>query len=160
MFLLKVFKGVLQAFIYISTIFILIVSLLLGWVFYSSMADAYKFWQYGVEKNVSVVALDHISKGNRGPTTYYYELSIDNYSVVEGFRYELPVGVSVTVLTLPNDKTKVSLAKPGSGPFQIYSYSVGGNVMAFINLITFVTFFFLLPYSVIQLLKSRRKSFD
>lgn len=159
MFLVKVFKGVVHAFMYIATIFILILSLFVGWMFYSSVADTYQFWQYGVEKNASVVALDHISKGNRGPTTYYYELNIDNYNVIEGFRYELPVGDSITVLTLPDEKDKVSLANSDSGPFQIYSYSAGGDLMAFITLITYVTFFFVLPNLVVQVFKSKKKSF-
>ncbi len=132
----------------------------LAWAGYSLTIDTYMFWKHGIEKKAEIIALDHTSSSGKGGTTYYYQLSIEEDSLIEGFRYKLPVGKYVSVLTLPSNPEKITLGHENSSLFEIFSYSIGGDIMAVLVIGMFVFMIIYGPSTLVQLLKSRKTFID
>jgi hypothetical protein len=130
---------------------------ILAWAGYALAVDTYMFWKHGVEKKAEVIALDHTSSSRKGGTTYYYELNIEDNRLVEGFSYKLPVGEYIAVLTLPNSPDKVTLGHKNSSLFEIFSYSIGGDIMALLVISMFIFMVFYGPSALIEVLKAREK---
>lgn len=130
---------------------------LLIWAGIYLAKDTYIFWKHGIEKNAEIIALDHTSGSGRGGTTYYYEIQIDENRLIEGFSNRLPVGKSVTVLTLPGSPEKISLGKQDSSLFEIFSYSIGSQFMAVLILGTYFFMVIYGPSTLFTILRGRNK---
>lgn len=133
---------------------------LLIWAGYSLTTEAYDFWKYGLAKPAKVIALDHTGGSSRGGTIYYYELEIDETRIVEGFRVKLPVGKSVSVLTLPNKPDEIVLGTEESTWFDIYAYGIGGKMTGVLTLATFGFMIICGPWGFMIFLKGRRAFLD
>ena len=99
---------------------------ILLWAGYTLSVDTYSYWKHGIEKEADVINSDHTSR-SKSSTTNYYELEIDNQRKIVGFSYRLPIGKTITVLTLPNKPDKVTLGNSKSSLFELFSNSMGGR---------------------------------
>ena len=130
------------------------------WAGYSSTTEAYKYWKHGVEKPAKVVSLDHTGGSARGGTNHYYELEIDGRSIVERFRVRLPVGKTVSVLTLVDEPDKVVFGTKESTWFDLYSYGIGGQFMGTLTLAMFAFMTIFGPWVFVQFIKARHAILD
>ena len=107
---------------------------MMWWLLYQAASQSYFFWKDGVEKQATVVALDHTSSLAKGGIAFHYALRIDNDMVVKGFLRQLPVGSSVSVIVLsthPNED-EITVGTKGDGLLSLFSNVVGGRVIAII----------------------------
>ena len=89
---------------------------------YEPIADTHQFWRHGVESKAHVIALDHTYKGRRSFTTqYYYKIKIAGRTTVTRFSMQLPIGQTVTVLTLLNDRDKIVLGNEDNNWLELYA---------------------------------------
>ena len=126
------------------------------WAGYSLATEAYDFWKHGVAKPAKVIALDHTNR-TRGGTIYYYELEIDGETIVERFRVRLPVGKTVSVLTLPDKPNEVMPGSRESTWFDLYSYSIGGKFIGVLSLAMFGFMIIWGPKALVIFIGSTRK---
>jgi hypothetical protein len=132
---------------------------ILAWAGLSLAHDTYAFWRYGVEKNARVVALDHTSR-TKGGTTFYYLIEVDGRRFVKDFRVRLPEGNDISVLALPEDPEQVTIGNRNTNAFEIFAYSIGGDVMAVLVLVMFCLMIWFGPRTFVALLKARRQMID
>ena len=132
---------------------------LLAWAAYSFTTDAYKFWKHGIAKPAEIVALERTSSF-RGGTHYYYQLEMDGEPVVAQLRVCLRIGKTVSVLTLPDEPGNVVLGTEQSTWFELYSRSVGGELMGVVTLATFVFMLVCGPMTVVQLIREPHAILD
>lgn len=130
---------------------------LLVWAGFGLASETYAFWRYGIEKTAHVVALDHTSRTQKGGSTFYYIVEIEGRRLVKDFRVRLPEGGDVAVLSLPEDPDNVTLGNSKSSPFEIFSYSIGGNVMAALVLAMFCFLIWAGPMAFVAWIKARRE---
>jgi hypothetical protein len=110
---------------------------LLAWLAYDLGANTYRLARHGVEKEALVTSLARTSVGGKGGATYYYNFKIDGVTSQHGFRTRLPVGHTVSVLTLPGDPDTIELGTRDSSLFELWSAQLGGPLMGFLALILF-----------------------
>lgn len=128
------------------------------WLIYYSASQTFMFWQHGAEKQAIVVALDHISSSTKSGFGFHYTLNIEGHTVVKGFRHKLPISSSISVLVLsdrPNED-EITMGKKDSGPFEIFSNSVGGDITAILSILLFVPLAAASPFLFTALFKGRR----
>ena len=123
------------------------------WLAYSVSIDTYMFWKHGVQKKAEVIKLNYEGKYNFNN----YEVKIEgNHQNVE-FAYDLSIGKKYNVLTLPKKPEKITLGTRSSSLFKIFSYSVGGNFMAILQIIVFGGLLLVTPTILIEMVKKRRE---
>jgi len=104
------------------------------WSLYDAASQTYSFWKDGIEKQATVIALDHTSSLPKGGIVFHYALKIDDHTVVKGLLRQLPVGSSFSVMELsphPNED-EITIGTKGTGLLSLFSDVVGGRGMAII----------------------------
>lgn len=129
--------------------------LTMPWVAYSLAADTYQYWRHGTQKQAQVLAFVSSSSTYRGGINWTYRLAIDEREIVAGFRYRLPVGESISVLTLADRPGEVKLGHRGSNLYQIFQLDMGGHFWAIGVLVAFALALFRGPGAFVFLLKNR-----
>jgi len=122
------------------------------WLVYSLSIDTYMFWKNGVQKKAEVIGLNYEGKYN----FHNYEVKIDGNHINVEFAYELSIGKNYNVLTIPEKPEKVTLGTKNSSLYKIFSYSVGGNFMAILQIIVFGGLLLVTPTTLIGMVKKRR----
>jgi hypothetical protein len=130
------------------------------WAGFSLASETYAFWRYGIEKTARVVGLDHTSRMHKGGTAFHYVIEVDGRRFVKSFQMRLQEGKDVAVLSLPQDPDNVTLGNSESSAFEIFSYSIGGDVLAVGVLATFCLVIWAGPAALVAWIKGRRQIID
>ena len=133
---------------------------LLAWAGYITATETYAFWSHGIEKKASVIGLQHTSSPPRAGTTYYYIMEIDGVRLTKDFRVQLPVGGGISVLVIPERPREIMPGSRNSSLFEIFSYSIGGHVIASLVLATYVFLLVATPWLVYKVWPVRREILD
>ena len=133
---------------------------LLAWSGYYLASETYAFWRHGVEKSALVVALDRISTAPKGGTTFYYKIEVDGRRMLKPFRVRLPEGKNISVLVLPDDPDNVMPGTRNSSLFEIFSASIGGDLLAVLVLCMFAFMLLAGPQALVAVIKLRREIID
>lgn len=132
------------------------------WLIYYSASQTFMFWQHGVEKQATVVALDHTSSSTKSGFAFHYTLNIEGRTLVKGFRHQLPIASSISVLVLsdqPNED-EVVVGTKNTSVFALFSNVVGGNILALIFLVVFAPLAVATPFLLATVLKGRKRFFE
>lgn len=129
------------------------------WLIYHSASQTFKFWEHGVEKQAMVVALDHVSSSTKSGFGFYYTLDIEGRTLVKGFRRQVPISSSVSVLVLSDQPTEdeVVVGTKNSSLFALFSNVVGGNISALIFLVVFAPLTVASPFLLVKIVKGRKR---
>jgi hypothetical protein len=130
------------------------------WAGFSLATETYGFWRYGIEKTARVIELDRSATVPKGGTTHHYLIEIDGRRFVHSFRMRLPVGKDVAVLSMPQDLHNLTLGNSESSAFEIFSYSIGGDVMAVAVIATYCLMIWAGPAALVAWIKLRRQILD
>lgn len=121
------------------------------WFLYHDFMQTYSFWKYGVEKQGTIISLDH-TVSRKGGTTYFYTLRIGDDTLVKSFGQRLPVGISTQVIVLsphPRKDEEVTIGTKRNGLFDLFYYVSGGTVSIYFVLL----FGIFMPLSLPSMIK-------
>ncbi|HEX5056559.1 MAG TPA: ABC transporter permease [Gammaproteobacteria bacterium] len=130
---------------------------LLAWTAYHEASQTYRFWRYGIEKTMNVVALDHKIRAYKAGARYYYDVEIAGRRMIKEFGFSLPVGKNITVLAMPDEPEKITPGTRNSSLFEIFSCSNGGDLRAILVIGAYCFMVFAAPIILSALIKMRRE---
>jgi hypothetical protein len=127
---------------------------------FDDFLHARRFVQYGVEKQATILELDHII-GGKSPQ-YVYSLQIDQTTMLKTFPYNwtLPIKRSFLVMSDSPRSDDVALGNRNSNAIVVMCYMEGcdkpGNLLIYPLL--FIIFVIVVPFYWIRLLRNREIS--
>jgi hypothetical protein len=131
--------------------------ILLVWSAFSFASHALFLSRHGVQKSARVLNFHSVTTG-RGGSTFYYFVEIDGVPREHGFRHKLREGSVIPLLASPSDPNDFEIGRVGDSAFDVFAHQIGSRVFAYIFLVFYPFFFFvLLPISVWALWREHQK---
>ena len=130
---------------------------ILAWSGFSLGSHALFLSRHGIEKRATVLKFQYISGTPKGGYTFYYMIDIDGAQQHAGFPMRLREGSSIALLASPSDPADLVLGHRGDSPFDVFAHEIGSRTFAYILVLFYPTFFFvLLPVAIRDLWRQYR----